>query len=564
MAVLATTIGALLGTTALAQDTRDAEEATAQQRRFLEREARQRQQLAPPADVRLQLVAQASAPRLPADETPCHIIRQVQLAGPDAPAFAWLTQALAGSQADDSPVNRCLGATGIGVLIDRLNSALVERGYVTSRVLAPSQDLSAGELQLAVLAGRVHAIRFAEPASPRANAWNAMPMGPADIFNLRDVEQALENLKRVPTAEADIQIVPAEHPGESDLLIQWTQGTPLRLNLSLDDSGSHATGRYQASTSLSYDHWWTLNDLFYITLGHDAGGGDPGQRGTRNTSVHYSVPWGYWTLSLNASRQRYHQSVAGLSQNYIYSGRSAQQDLGLSRLVLRGKSYKTTLTLKAFARQSSNFIDDTEVEVQRRQTGGWELQAQHKAYLSQGTLDLQASYKRGTGAFGATRAPEEAFGEGTSRFALVTADVSLSWPFQWGGVPLQFNSHVHAQHNRTPLTPQDRMAIGSRYSVRGFDGESSLSAERGWWWRNDLAVPLGQSDQQLYLGLDRGCVGGPSTSLLVGRCLGGAALGLRGTWRLFSYDLFVGWLLSKPQGFQTANATAGFQMSVSF
>ncbi len=37
-----------------------------------------------------------------------------------------------------------------------------------------------------------------------------------------------------------------------------------------------------------------------------------------------------------------------------------------------------------------------------------------------------------------------------------------------------------------PLTQQDKLSIGGRYTVRGFDGELSLSGEKGWLWRNEL------------------------------------------------------------------------------
>ena len=70
--------------------------------------------------------------------------------------------------------------------------------------------------------------------------------------------QALENFKRLPTAEADFQIIPAEgqdaRPGESDIIIEWNQSKPVRFNLSIDDSGSKYTGKYQGNATLSLDH----------------------------------------------------------------------------------------------------------------------------------------------------------------------------------------------------------------------------------------------------------------------------------------------------------------------
>jgi len=100
--------------------------------------------------------------------------------------------------------------------------------------------------------------------------------------------------------------------------------------------------------------------------------------------------------------------------------------------------------------------------------------------------------------------------------------------------------------------------------VRGFDGESILMAERGWLVRNDLSLPLGQSGQEIYLGVDHGRVSGQSADLLVGRSLTGAIVGLRGSYRALSYDVFFGGPLDKPEYFRTSHRTAGFNLTVSF
>jgi hemolysin activation/secretion protein len=89
-------------------------------------------------------------------------------------------------------------------------------------------------------------------------------------------------------------------------------------------------------------------------------------------------------------------------------------------------------------------------------------------------------------------------------------------------------------------------------------------AERGWLMRNDIGLPLGDSGQELYAGLDYGQVGGPTADLLVGKRLTGAVIGLRGDINGVSYDIFAGQALRKPDGFQTAKVTAGFNLSLSF
>jgi hemolysin activation/secretion protein len=43
-----------------------------------------------------------------------------------------------------------------------VQNAIIERGYVTTRILAAPQDLKTGVLMLTVVPGRVNAIRFAD------------------------------------------------------------------------------------------------------------------------------------------------------------------------------------------------------------------------------------------------------------------------------------------------------------------------------------------------------------------------------------------------------------------
>jgi hemolysin activation/secretion protein len=160
-------------------------------------------------------------------------------------------------------------------------------------------------------------------------------------------------------------------------------------------------------------------------------------------------------------------------------------------------------------------------------------------------------------------APEDAFGEGTHRFALWTAHLQWRQPFELGSQRWQYQGQWRGQSNRTPLTPQDRFSIGGRYTVRGFDGQFSLSAERGWLLRNEVSSAL-SAQQQFFAALDHGEVGGPSAQNLLGTRLTGMALGLRGQVGVLQYEVFAGWPVDKPRGFRTANTTLGLSMTAQF
>lgn len=182
-----------------------------QQQRQQERESVLQSQNAPQTDARL------ARPKLavsdyPANEHPCFTISQVVLVGESADSFQWALEA-----ADDAK-GRCLGGQGIVLVINKVQNAILAKGYVTTRVMAQEQHLTKGVLTLTLQAGRVGNARFEQPVSWRGRLWNAIPVSSGDILNLRDIEQGLENLRRVPSATADIKVVPGSHefrfPGE--------------------------------------------------------------------------------------------------------------------------------------------------------------------------------------------------------------------------------------------------------------------------------------------------------------------------------------------------------------
>lgn len=558
-----------------------------EQQRQQERERALREQNERSVDERLQTAVAAPVVRIPEVESPCFRIDRVLLVGEQSESFQWAVGDLSGPDGNDSPIGRCLGTAGVNVVLSRAQASLIARGWVTSRVLAAPQDLSSGTLTLTLVPGRIAAIRLTPDSTvpllgSTALLASAIPASPGDLLNLRAIEQGLENLKRVPTAEADIQIEPSTakdaKPGDSDLVVKYVQSKKWRLSFSLDDSGTRATGKNQAGTTLSLDNPLGLNDLFYVNASHsiDRHFLSNDNHGTEAQTVHYSLPYGYWLLGFTASNSQYFQTVSGLNQNYTYAGKTNNAEIKLSRLLYRDQSRKTTAAIKAFRRESRNFIDDTEIGVQHRVVGGWEASLNHKEFIGDATLEGTLAYKRGTHGFGAIAAPEElAYRadpsyplEGTSYLKLYTAEVSLNAPFKLniGGSEQKFrySALFRGQWNNTPLTPQDRFAIGGRYTVRGFDGETSLMAERGFLIRNDIGWIVGRSGAEAYLGIDYGHVGGPSVKYLLGNHLAGAVVGVRGQWSKLSYDVFVGAPIWKPGGYRTAKVTAGFTLNVSF
>lgn len=537
------------------------------------------EKMQPEVNVRLQPPQiEGTVNGLPQDEKPCFAIRSIKLNGDQAQRFQFaLNKAI--YQSKFKP-GLCLGSNGINYIMILAQNAVIDRGYTTTRILASPQDLSSGELVLTVIPGRIHEIRYNFDNADQTHVnrirriQNEFPARSGDILNLRDLEQGLENLKRVPTVEADIQIVPAEAPNESDVVVSWSQRkVPVRISFNADDSGSHATGRYQGGVTLSVDNPLGLSDLFYVNYNHDLGSKDStvdidGNRtgsGTHGYSLHYSVPVGNWLIAFNQNYYRYHQAIAGYNQNYDYNGSSENTDLGITRMIYRNSHRKIDVSARIWRRKSHNYIDDAEIEVQRRHTAGWAIGLNHQEYLGNAVLNLSAGYKRGTGADHSLRAAEEEFGEGTSRMEIITLDASLMKPFRVGKYNFSYDTSFHGQWNKTPLITQDQVSIGGRYTVRGFDGELTLMGEQGWYWNNNLNWQY-LPGHQVYAGIDVGHITGRTSEMQLGKTLAGTVLGFKGQIKAggsWYYDVFMGKPIYKPQHFRTDRTTFGFNLNYS-
>ncbi|NML96602.1 ShlB/FhaC/HecB family hemolysin secretion/activation protein [Paraburkholderia sp. RP-4-7] len=459
---------------------------------------------------------------------------------------------------------QCVGKEGIDVLTKGLQQAILSRGYVTTRVLVQPQDLTGGTLTLALVPGIVRSIAFADPSM--WGTWKtAYPTRGDDVLNLRDLEQGLEQMKRVGSQDVSMEIRPTDVPGESDVVLTVKRAKPWTFVASVDNSGTESTGKWQGNVSLGIDNPLGLNDIFTVGANQDLSFGNKAL-GSHGFNGSYSIPWGYWTATLSGNTNTYYQNIAGVNQTFVSSGNSQTAALKLARVISRSQNDMLGGYVQLSKRFGDSFIDDTTIPTQARNNTYLELGATDRHYFGGAQLDGTLAYRQGIGGFGATADP---YPDGpTYRYHMAVLDANLSVPFAIAGQGFRYVGTVHGQFTNDTLFYIDDLTIGSRYTVRGFDGETMLAAERGFYWRNELQWPIFQTGQTLYAGIDYGRVFGPNTATLEGTQLAGAVIGIRGgvpaKYVGVSYDLFAGTPIYKPSGFPTARFTVGFQMTAQF
>lgn len=524
------------------------------QRERVQRDAQTRQQQRTAPSVRLSTKRSSDFHRtdLPAEQ-PCFDLDSVRLEGPRQTDFAWAQRYL------DRYAGQCVGHHGIELIVRRVSDLIIDRGYVTTRVGVAGQDLSNGVLRLTLVPGVVRRIRFADDTP--AGAWQgALPIRPGDPLNLRDIEQGLEQMKRVPSQDVHIDIAPGDTPGASDLVITVKRSRAWRLVATIDDTGSRATGRGQIGISAGLDNPLGINDILSFGYNHDVW--QSTGHGTRGVNASYSVPLGRWLFSLSSYDYAYHQTVVASHTTFVSRGQSRNTAVTAQRMLHRTGAGKTSLELQLGKRRAHSFIEDTEVVSQGRNATTVELAMLRRQYLGAAQLDLRLAHRRGVSWFGGQGdGPAHRPDEPTHHYRLWLFDASVVLPFRFAGRPLQWTSELHAQRSGDTLYAAEFISLGGRFTVRGFDGEQTLAAERGWNWRNTLTAPLGAWPAAIYAGIDLGHVGGPSkNNYTTQHSLRGSALGMRGQLGRLGWDVFAGWAWGGARVLQTRRPATGFQL----
>jgi hemolysin activation/secretion protein len=141
-------------------------------RRQEERSRKLRAQQAPGADVLRPPEAKPAQEPLTA-ETPCFVIREIQPEGPGWEHFAWVADAA------KPYLGQCAGVRGLSRIASALDAALLERGFATTRVSLPQQNLQTGSLHVQLHVGLIAGVRMVEAGKSRSSG-KTLASGAAD------------------------------------------------------------------------------------------------------------------------------------------------------------------------------------------------------------------------------------------------------------------------------------------------------------------------------------------------------------------------------------------------
>jgi hemolysin activation/secretion protein len=458
---------------------RQGEQLLREQQQMLDEQKRARDR-----ETQLPSGAQLNTPPAPSNTTPstegqCLQVRSLELVG-----ARHLSKKLI-AHLDHDVTGKCVGINELNDLLRRITSAYVSRGYTTSRAYIPPQDSQSGKLTIVVVEGTVERIDV-QPKGD-ASAATAFPGMVGNVFNLRNAEQGIDQLNRLSSNDAKLEIQPGSTPGSSVIVVSDTPGRRLSGSLAVDNGGSPQTGDWQATATLIADDPLGLNDGFLISHTRS----DPsGPADSRSTAVNYSIPYGWWMGAATFTDSDYASLVQGPTRSFVASGTDRDATLRLDRVAYRDQSRKLTVYADLIRRDMNNYVAGELIQASSRVLTVFDVDANLSLTHAGALWSFDAGAARGLPWLGALHDPGNLpAGAPSAQYTKLTGGAAVSKGFEPFGIHTQLASTMSAQWSNDTLYSSEQIGISGPYAVRGFR-DVRLFADRGLTWRNELSFPF--------------------------------------------------------------------------
>lgn len=464
-------------------------------------------------------------------------------------------------------VGKCMGLGDVENLLSDITRFYIDKGEPTTRVYIKPQNLKKGELVLDVIEGKVERVILQNKGAHGVNLETAFADRPDMVFNLRVFEQGLDQINRLASNNATIDILPGDQPGESIVRIRNTAGFPFHFTGSYDNTGQPNTGRNQASATVVADDLLHLNDQLSYTRRQTVAERKPNTDSWSN-SVLFTVPYNALTLTLGYNNSAYaSQTVTAGGTVFKLTGTTQNIFGELDDMVWRDSTSKLDLSATLTDKHNRNYIDGTLLSVSSRNLAVLDLKADYTTLVGRGSLKLDVGYSRGLTAFRALKDPSGIPDTAPhAQFDKLTFSAYLNLPFAVAGREYDFTSEVDGQYGFQPLFSSEQIVIGSPFTVRGFL-TNSLVNDRGVYAQNDVSTVLRAAafkepvSIRPHIGVDAGYAGAAAHGGAPGGFLAGVSAGVGVQVRRLNIDASLAQSISRA-GLRNEGALAFVRVSL--
>jgi len=386
--------------------------------------------------------------------------------------------------------NRVLNSEDLESLRKALSLYYVQHGYINSGAVLPDQAVVEGVITVQIIEGKLSSIEI------EGNRWfrdsfieDRVALGAGPPLNLNPLQQRLQLLQqdpRISSLHADLR--PGSRLGESVLNVNVEEKTPFYAWFAFNNYQSPSVGAEQGILTLSHQNLTGHGDILSLTYGRSQGM-DP------LLDIGYTVPL---TAQDTTLLLRYRQNNFNVIDE-IFEPLDTESRCSIYEITLRHPLYRTlnqefALSLTGNYLQDKTFLLGEPFSfypgVENGESSVTALRfAQEWIYRTQReVIAARSRFSFGLDALDATIHESSSIPDG--KF--------ISWlgQFQWARIlktwDMQLLFRTDVQITNQPLLPLEQIAVGGRYTVRGYR-EDLLVRDQALIASLELRVPIVQN-----------------------------------------------------------------------
>lgn len=396
-------------------------------------------------------------------------------------------------------LNNCFNKVDLNNLRKEIENFYLKKGFILARVYFDFQNLEEKSLKIIIEEGKIDNFeikdnsKINEKFNFRRNLqkFSAFGFTKEKVFNLRDVEQGLEQINRLSSQDAKMQIEPAKEQGYSNVIIENNVKKLTNLSLGFDNAGNQRTGKNRYKIALNQDNLFGFNDNIFINY-TKSGDFESGQGFSKSVYAMASIPFGYWNFGASYSNSNYLLVSKGQARSVRSSGNSEHLTYFVERVLLRGQKYKISLKTELEKNDTDSYLEDTYIPINSRENSAGNIYLTNIFYLKNASIYLQPRYSKGLEILGVKiddknlrknqpRAQFNSYG--------LYGQVNVNFNIKKLELPLNYKITFDSTYSEDSLYGNNQFAIGGRYTLRGFQ-QSVISGDSGYYVKNDLKTSL--------------------------------------------------------------------------
>lgn len=365
--------------------------------------------------------------------------------------------------------NRTLSTEDLERLRLSLTLLYINKGYLTSGAIIPDQDVTFGVIKVQIIEGKLTRINV------EGNRWfrssylrDRLELGirtPVTLGPLQEQMQLLQQDRRIERVNAELR--PGDAPGESTLNVRVADKQPFHAGMEVNNYQSPLVGEMKGIGTLTHDNLTGHGDALSVSYGQSSGA--------------FPIVYGSYELPLN----RYGTSFSPYYRRYDFklierpfNVLDINTNTEIIGMALRQPIYRTVTDQVTFSiigehLYTQSFVGNVGIPLFKgaSTTGVGTVSALRFAQdWTHRTIDtviaLRSRFSVGLNVLGATINSNSDTPDG--QFFSWLGQGQLIRQFGEELLGMQFLGRMDLQLTNSPLFPLEQVALGGRYTVRGY------------------------------------------------------------------------------------------------